>query len=61
MGFPPGALHRLTRPSPREGLRAVSLVDLSAELLARLTSGEAYRTNEEAVLERGSIPGQPLA
>jgi SAM-dependent methyltransferase len=49
--IPPGALHRLIRrPLPRAALKAVSLVDLSAELLARLTSGQTYRTNEEAVL-----------
>ena len=46
----PGALHRLMRPLLREDLKTISLVDLSTELLARLTSGDGYRTNEQAVL-----------
>jgi SAM-dependent methyltransferase len=37
-------------PLRREDLRAVSLIDLSTELLARLKTGDVYRTNEEAVL-----------
>jgi SAM-dependent methyltransferase len=40
----------LIHPSLRDDLRGLSLIALSAELLARLESGEAYRTNEEAVL-----------
>ena len=47
---PPGALHRFVAPLSRPDLSGVSLTALSAELLARLDSGESYRTNEEAVL-----------
>lgn len=46
----PGALHRFLRPALREELGGVSLVDLSAELLARLASGQRFETNEQAVL-----------
>ena len=46
----PGVLHRLLHPARREDLWNVSLDDLSNELLARLTSGEVYKTNEQAVL-----------
>ena len=38
----PGSLSPLHQPNRRPDLKAVSLPDLSAELLARLTSGETY-------------------
>jgi SAM-dependent methyltransferase len=46
----PGSLSRLAAPVLRDDLKGLSLLDLSAELLARLRSGHDYKTSEQLLL-----------
>src|SRR5260221_6713978 len=50
LDFSPGALSRLAEPTARRDLNRLSLIDLSAELLARLNSGQKYDSGEELLL-----------
>jgi SAM-dependent methyltransferase len=45
-----GSLHRFAEPTARHDLNGLSLIDLSAELLARLNSGREYDGSEELLL-----------
>jgi SAM-dependent methyltransferase len=45
--IPWGALVRLENPAPREDLQALSLVELTREVLARLHAGQTYQAEPE--------------
>lgn len=46
----PGALHDFKEPIPRADVAALSLADLSTELVARLSAGAAYDRDEDLVV-----------